>query len=152
MLDDKSGHEPDTDSVTSMNACSEGIEVSYQVSATGEAVIAAAENAVDLYDSIAVKIKAMAEAGSCDVTYGTDYDDGRYEGFASKATTSGPSCDTKALLQTLEGAVQQCADRLNNERAMVSCCWFSDGHGGTWTGHLMLTADLDGYPVTTVSC
>lgn len=117
---------------------------------SGASVIIAGNAAVDLYDNIAAKIKAKSNANSCTLTYGTDSDDGYYEGYAYEATTTGSNCDTTALLKTIQTAVKKCATDLSTGGATRGCCKFT--HGGTWTGHLRLTAEPVKFPVTSVTC
>jgi hypothetical protein len=105
---------------------------------------------IDIYEYIAQKIKTKSDQKSCTLTYGTDSNDGTFEGYAFQATTSGSNCDTTAIYKTILNAVKECADDLHNAKAVRGCCTFT--HGGTWTGHLRLTADPNKFPATTVSC
>jgi hypothetical protein len=105
---------------------------------------------IDIYEYIAQKIKTKSDQKSCTLTYGTDSNDGTFEGYAFQATTSGSNCDTTAIYKTILNAVKECADDLHNAKAVRGCCTFT--HGGTRTGHLRLTADLNKFPATTVTC
>lgn len=116
----------------------------------GFTAIIAANAAVDLYDNIAAKIKAKSDANSCTLTYGTDGDDGYYEGYAYQATTTGSDCDTTAIQKTINNAVAECANSLHAAGMVRGCCRFS--HGGDWTGHLRLTNAPNTYPATSVNC
>ena len=120
------------------------------VATTGLTAVVADNVAVTLYDNIAAKIKAKSDANSCTLTYGTDSDDGYYEGYAYEATTTGSNWDTTAILAKIETAVQKCATKLNMAGVVRGCCQFS--YGGTWTGHLRLTANPSSYPATSVTC
>jgi hypothetical protein len=119
--------------------------------AAGGTVIIAGNAAVDLYDNIAAKIKAKSDHNSCTLIYGTDHDDGYYEGYAYQATTTGKNCDTTAIQKTINNAVRNCATKLNKARAVTGCCNFRHG-GGSWHGHLRLSADPDRYPVRSAQC
>ncbi|KAJ5874126.1 uncharacterized protein N7529_002556 [Penicillium soppii] len=113
-------------------------------------VIIAANSALNIYDFIADVIKSKSNANSCTMTYGTDSDGTYFEGYAYEATTTGSNCDTTAEKKTILGAVEKCANRLHSRGATRGCCTFS--YGGTWTGHLRLTAEPVKYPVTSVTC
>lgn len=129
------------------------IEVTVAVAtviSSAASVVLAGNAAADLYNTIAAKIKAKSDANSCTLTYGTDSDDGYYEGYAYEATTTGSNCDTTAILTTIQKAVKKCATKLSDAGASRGCCKFR--HGGTWTGHLRLTAEPVKLPVTSVTC
>jgi hypothetical protein len=116
------------------------VAVATVVGSTASVVIAA-NAGTDIYEYIAQKIKDKSDRNSCTLTYGTDSDDGSYEGYAFQATTTGSNCDTTAIYQTILNAVEDCANKLHNARSVRGCC--KSSHGGTWTGHLRLTADPD---------
>lgn len=116
----------------------------------GTGIVLGGKAGIDIYEYIAQKIKTKSDQKSCTLTYGTDSNDGTYEGYAFQATTSGSNCDTTAIYKTILNAVEECADDLNQAKAVRGCCTFT--HGGTWTGHLRLTADPDKFPATSVSC
>ena len=121
------------------------------VASTGANVIVAGKAAVDFYNRIARKIKAKSDASSCTPFYGTEYDEGLYyEGYAYQATATGSHCDTTAILEIVQDAVQECATKLHNAGAIRGRCKFS--HGGTWDGQLQLTADPDSFPATPSTC
>jgi hypothetical protein len=119
------------------------VAVATVVGSTASVVIAA-NAGTDIYEYIAQKINDKSNRNSCTLTYGS------YEGYAFQATTTGSNCDTTAIYQTILNAVEDCANKLQNARSVRGCCKFS--HGGTWTGHLRLTADPDQFPATTVNC
>lgn len=116
----------------------------------GASVVIASGAGPDIYKYIAQKIKDKSDQNSCTLTYGTDSNDGYFEGYAFQATTTGSKCDTTAIYKTVLNAVQDCADDLHNAKAVRGCCKFS--HGGTWTGHLRLTGDPNKFPATSVPC
>lgn len=116
----------------------------------GSSVITASNAALEIYKYIAQRIKDRSNQNSCTLWYGTDNDNGKIEGFAYRATTTGSNCDTTAIYDTILNAVRKCADDLNTARAVRGCCKFS--HDGTWTGHLVLTGDPDKFPADTVTC
>ena len=118
---------------------------------TGGTAVIAGNSAVDLYNNIAAKIKAKSDQNSCTLTYGTDSDDGYYEGYAYQATTTGKNCDTTAIMKTIQNAVKACATKLHNAGAIRGCCQLRHGQG-TWHGHLRLTANPSIYPATSVTC
>lgn len=127
------------------------VAVKYATVVGGAAgVVLGAQAGTDIYTFIASNIKGKSDQNSCTLTYGTDSDDGTYEGYAFQATTTGSKCDTTAIYKTILHAVQECADDLHAAKAVRGCCTFS--HGGTWTGHLRLTANPDKFPATTVTC
>jgi hypothetical protein len=109
------------------------VAVATVVGSTASVVIAA-NAGTDIYEYIAQKIKDKSDRNSCTLTYGTDSDDGSYEGYAFQATTTGSNCDTTAIYQTILNAVEGCANKLHNARSVRGCC--KSSHGGTWTGHL----------------
>lgn len=113
-------------------------------------IVLAAKAGLDMYDNIAAKIAKKSKDNSCTLTYGTDSDDGYYMGYAYYAATTGKNCDTTAIKETVHNAVSKCADRLHDAGTVRGCCAFS--HGGTWSGHLQLTADPVKYPATSVTC
>lgn len=80
--------------------------------------IAAANSALELYNDIAAKIKAKSDANSCTLIFGTEYDDGYFSGYAFKATTTGKNCDTTALKKTILKAVNECANKLHDAKAV----------------------------------
>ena len=118
--------------------------------AAGAGVIVAGNSAIQLYDNIAAKIKSKSDKNSCTLVYGTDHDDGYYEGYAYQATTTGNKCDTTAIEKSINDAVRTCATKLHKARAVTGCCRFS--HGGSWRGHLRLSANPDRYPVRSAQC
>jgi hypothetical protein len=118
--------------------------------AAGAGVIVAGNSAVQLYDNIAAKIKSKSDKNSCTLVYGTDHDDGYYEGYAYQATTTGNRCDTTAIQKSINDAVRACATKLHKARAVTGCCKFS--HGGSWHGYLRLSANPDRYPVRSAQC
>ena len=113
-------------------------------------VIVAGNSAIQLYDNIAAKIKSKSDKNSCTLVYGTDHDDGCYEGYAYQATTTGKKCDTTAIEKSINDAVRTCATKLHKARAVTGCCRFS--HGGSWRGHLRLSANPDRYPIKPAQC
>jgi hypothetical protein len=118
--------------------------------AAGAGVIVAGNCAVQLYDNIAAKIKSKSDKNSCTLVYGTDHDDGYYEGYAYQATTTGSRCDSTAIQKSINDAVRTRATKLHKARAVTGCCKFS--HGGSWHGHLRLSANPDRYPVKSAQC
>ncbi|PYH85790.1 hypothetical protein BO82DRAFT_371237 [Aspergillus uvarum CBS 121591] len=76
--------------------------------------------------------------------------DSYVEGYAYEATTSGSNCESTAEKKTILAAVEKCATALNAAGAVRGCC--TRTHGGTWEGHLRLTAEPSVYPATTVTC
>ncbi|KAJ5338991.1 hypothetical protein N7541_010964 [Penicillium brevicompactum] len=120
------------------------------VLSSATSTIIAAASALTIYEFIADVIKSKSNSNSCTMTYGTDSDGTYFEGYAYEATTSGSNCDTTAEKKTILAAVEKCANRLHTYGAVRGCCTFS--HGGTWTGHLRLTAEPLKYPVTSVTC
>ncbi|PYI31323.1 hypothetical protein BP00DRAFT_475271 [Aspergillus indologenus CBS 114.80] len=113
-------------------------------------VVLAAEAGVNIYEYIAAIIKAKSTADSCTITYGVDSEESYVEGYAYEATTSGSNCETTAEKKTILAAVEKCATALNAAGAVRGCCTMT--HGGTWEGHLRLTAEPSVYPATTVTC
>jgi hypothetical protein len=95
-------------------------------------------------------IKSKSDKNSCTLVYGTDHDDGYYEGYAYQATTIGSRCDTTAIQKSINDAVRTCATKLHKARAVTGYCKFS--HGGSWHGHLRLSANPDRYPVRSAQC
>lgn len=118
--------------------------------AAGAGVIVAGNSAIQLYDNIAAKIKSKLGKNSCTLVYGTDHDDGYYEGYAYQATTTGNKCDTMSIEKSINDAVRTCATKLHKARAVTGCCRFS--HGRSWRGHLRLSANPDRYPVRSAQC
>lgn len=119
------------------------------VSGFGTAILGA-NAALDMYDNIAGKINKKSDKNSCTLTYGTEYDDSKYVGYAFKATTTGDNCDTTAIEKTIRNAVHDCADKLHTAGVVTGCCAFN--HGGTWTGHLQLTSQPDRFPAHNAQC
>jgi hypothetical protein len=115
------------------------------------AVIIAGNAAVDLYDNIAAKIKAKSDQNSCTLVFGTDYNDGYYEGYAHQATTTGKNCGTTAIQKTIDNAVRNCATKLNEASAVTGCCNFRHGEG-SWHRHLRLSASPERFPVQLAQC
>ncbi|KAL4739910.1 hypothetical protein BDV11DRAFT_204773 [Aspergillus similis] len=113
-------------------------------------VILAANAGIEIYEDIAAIIKSKSNQNSCSLVYGTDSDGTYVEGYAYEATTSGENCDTTAEEKTILAAVEKCANKLNAQGAIRGCCTMN--HGGTWTGHLRLTASPSLYPAHTVTC
>ncbi|KAF7171393.1 hypothetical protein CNMCM5623_003770 [Aspergillus felis] len=113
-------------------------------------VILAAKAGLEIYEDIAAIIKSKSNQNSCSLVYGTDSDGTYVEGYAYEATTSGENCDTTAEKKTILAAVEKCANKLNAQGAIRGCCTMN--HGGTWTGHLRLTASPSLYPAHTVTC
>jgi hypothetical protein len=108
-------------------------------------VIIAASAGLEIYEDIAAIIKSKSNQNSCSLVYDT-----YVEGYAYEATTSGENCDTTAEKKTILAAVEKCANKLNAQGAIRGCCTMN--HGGTWTGHLRLTASPSLYPAHTVTC
>ncbi|RHZ49224.1 uncharacterized protein CDV56_105778 [Aspergillus thermomutatus] len=104
---------------------------------------------LEIYEDIAAMIKSKSNQNSCSLVYGTDSDGTYVEGYAYEATTSGENCDTTAEKKTIIAAVEKCANKLNGQGAIRGCCTMN--HGGTWTGHLRLTASPSLYPAHTVT-
>ncbi|KAF7158694.1 hypothetical protein CNMCM5623_003858 [Aspergillus felis] len=113
-------------------------------------VILAANAGLEIYEDIAAIIKSKSNQNSCSLVYGIDSDGTYVEGYAYEATTSGENCDTTAEKKTILAAVEKCANKLNAQGAIRGCCTMN--HGGTWTGHLRLTASPSLYPAHTVTC
>jgi hypothetical protein len=101
-------------------------------------------------DFIAAKIKEQSDRNSCTFIHGTIHDGQTYLEYAYHATTTGKNCDTTAILKTIQNAVQKCADALHRAGSVMGCCNFS--HGGTWTGHLQLSADPKNDPAAWAGC
>jgi hypothetical protein len=102
-------------------------------------------------DKIAAKIKVKSDRNSCTLVFGTDYDDGYYEGYAHQATTTGKNCDTTAIQKTINNVVRNCATKLNEASAVTGCCKFRDGEG-SWYVHLRLSASPEKFPVQSAQC
>lgn len=113
-------------------------------------MIEAGRAAPEIYDNIAAKIKAKSNEGSCSLTYGTQYDNTNFEGYAYKTTTSNGNFDTTAQVKTIRDAVHECADGLHDVGVVDGCCLF--GHGGSWQGHLRIIADPVNHPAEEVNC
>ncbi|KAF4990442.1 hypothetical protein FDECE_14383 [Fusarium decemcellulare] len=120
------------------------------VVAAGGTTIIAANSAIGIYNSITDMIKSKANSNSCSMTTGTDPDDYHVEGYTYQATTSGHGCKATSERKTILAAVKKCADWLHSHGAIQGCCKMS--HGGTWTGHLRLTAQPSKYPAHAVNC
>jgi hypothetical protein len=116
----------------------------------GAGVVVTGYSVVQLYDNIAAKIKAKSDRNSCTLVFGTDHDDGYYEGYAYQATSTSSRCDTTAVQKSIQDAVRTCATRLHNSRAVTGCCRFD--HGGSWHGHLRISANPDKYPIRSAQC
>jgi hypothetical protein len=127
-----------------------GISTVVTVVKYGAATIATVKQAIEIWEFIAGIIKSKSEADSCTLTYGTDISGEYYYGYAYKATTTGENCDTTAERKTILSAVEKCATTLHSKGAAVGCCTFH--HGGTWHGHLQLSAEPGTYPVHKVTC
>jgi hypothetical protein len=109
------------------------------------------DTGIDIYGYLAQMAKSRSDRNSCTLTYGTDSNDGIFEGYAFNATVTGLKCDdTTAIYEELITAVQGCADDLHNAHAVRGCCGFS--HGGMWKGQLRLTADPEAFPAASVAC
>ncbi|PWY88193.1 hypothetical protein BO70DRAFT_286194 [Aspergillus heteromorphus CBS 117.55] len=113
-------------------------------------IISIAKAVESIYEYIGGIIWVKSDIDTCTLTYGTDMSGDYYYGYAYKATTTDKNCDTTAEKKTIITAVENCAKKLNKKGATVGCCAFS--HGGTWSGHLRLSADPSLYPVRTVDC
>ncbi|EAW20332.1 uncharacterized protein NFIA_099680 [Aspergillus fischeri NRRL 181] len=116
----------------------------------GAEIITTAKAALDIWQFIAGIIKNKSDLDSCTLTYGTDTADDYYYGYAYEATTTGTNCNTTAEKKTILAAVEKCANQLHAAGAVRGCCVFS--HGGTWRGHLRLTAEPNTYPAHSVTC
>ncbi|RHZ45091.1 uncharacterized protein CDV56_102260 [Aspergillus thermomutatus] len=116
----------------------------------GTKIIATVKAGIEIYEFLAGIIKSKSDANSCTLTYGTDISGDLYYGYAYKATTTGIKCDTTAIKKTILSAVEKCATTLHNSGTTIGCCAFN--HGGTWHGHLRLSAEPSIYPVHTVDC
>jgi hypothetical protein len=116
----------------------------------GAKTIATVKQSIEILEFIAGLVKSKSEADSCTLTYGTDISGELFYGYAYKATTTGENCDTTAEKKTILSAVEKCATTLYKKGATVGCCTFH--HGGTWHGHLQLSAMPNLYPAHTVTC
>ncbi|KAJ5364605.1 uncharacterized protein N7496_010318 [Penicillium cataractarum] len=103
-----------------------------------------------LYNFIAGMIEGKSDANSCGLTVGVNTENNYFLGHAYKATTSGSSCHTKTEGKTILSGVEKCANRLHEYGATRGCCTLT--LGGTWTGHLRLTAEPIEYPATSATC
>ncbi|KAJ5864005.1 uncharacterized protein N7529_005921 [Penicillium soppii] len=112
--------------------------------------IATVKAAIEIRELLAGIIKSKSEADSCTLTYGTDISGDYFYGYAYKATTTGENCDTTAERKTILSAIENCATSLHSKGAAVGGCTFH--HGGTWHGHLQLSAEPVIYPVHKVTC
>ncbi|KAJ5294271.1 hypothetical protein PENANT_c028G05528 [Penicillium antarcticum] len=127
------------------------VEATAAVVTAGSSVILAANAGINIYNFIADVIKSKSNSNSCSMTIGSDSDGhGHVEGYAYEATTSGSKCDTTSERKTILAAVRKCADWLHTHGAVTGCCQFS--HGGTWKGHLRLSANNGKYPASSVRC
>ncbi|KAJ5927867.1 hypothetical protein N7466_006823 [Penicillium verhagenii] len=114
-------------------------------------VIIAANSGVSIYKYIAGIMKSKSDDNSCTLTWGTDTGDGYVEGYAYEATTTGSNCETTAEKKTMVKAVEKCANYLHDSGATRGCCKMNHG-GGTWRGHLRLSAEPTKYPAHSVTC
>ncbi|GKZ30458.1 hypothetical protein AbraIFM66950_009168 [Aspergillus brasiliensis] len=113
-------------------------------------VIFTVKAGLEIWEFLAGLIKSKSDANSCTLTYGTDVSGEKVLGYAYKATTTGSNCDTTAEKKTILAAVEKCVTTLHNSGTTVGCCEFN--HGGTWHGHLRLSAEPSVYPVHAVDC
>lgn len=106
---------------------------------------------IDIYEYLAQMIKSRSDQNSRTLSYGTDANEGIFEGYAFNATVTGSNCDdTSAVYGEILSAVQECAESSHNAHAVRGCCGFS--HGGMWKGQLRLTADPETFPAASVAC
>ncbi|KAJ5443694.1 uncharacterized protein N7458_007566 [Penicillium daleae] len=103
-----------------------------------------------IYDFIAGVIESKSDVNSCCLNFGADTEGTYFGGYAYKATTSGSNCHAQTGQKTILVAVKKCAYRLHEHGATRGCCAFT--LGGTWTGHLRLSAEPTEYPATSVTC
>jgi hypothetical protein len=109
------------------------------------------DTGIDIYGYLAQMAKSRSDQNSCTLTYGTDSNDGIFEGYAFNATVTGlKRDDTTAIYAEILTAVQECAVNLLSAHAVRGCCGFS--HRGMWKGHLRLTADPETFPAASVAC
>ncbi|KAJ5296217.1 uncharacterized protein N7443_007110 [Penicillium atrosanguineum] len=126
------------------------VEVYTSVVVAGTSVILAAYAGLEIYEYVAEVIKQRSNADVCSLTYG-DYTDGeRIEGYAYRATTTGTNCQTTALESAIYAALRRCANKLHKGGATTGCCKFR--HGGSWTGHLRLSAEPKKHPASDITC
>ncbi|KAL8991797.1 MAG: hypothetical protein Q9169_007641, partial [Polycauliona sp. 2 TL-2023] len=81
-------------------------------------------------------IKYLSDIGSCEEQGGGIPG----TGINFEYQASGRNCDTTSERKTIEAAVQGCVERMRSAHATQMCCEFT--HGGTWTGHMQVTADF----------
>jgi hypothetical protein len=109
------------------------------------------DTGIDIYGYLAQMAKSRSDQNSCTLTYGTDSNDGIFEGYAFDATVTGLKCDdTTAVYGEVLSAVQECAVKLFSSHAVRGCCGFS--YGGMWKGQLRLTADPETFPAASIAC
>lgn len=120
------------------------------VISSAASTIVATTSTPKIYDFIAGVIESKSDVNSCSLDFGADTEGTYFGGYAYKATTSGSNCHAQTGQKTILVAVKKCADRLHEHGATRGCCAFT--LGGTWTGHLRLSAEPTEYPVTSVTC
>ncbi|KAJ5963129.1 hypothetical protein N7481_013434 [Penicillium waksmanii] len=113
-------------------------------------IIATVKVVIDIWKFLAGMIKLKSEADSCTLTNRTDISDDYFYGYAYKATTSGANYNTTAEHGAILSAVEICTATLHSKGTSVGCCTFH--RGGTWHGHLQLSAEPVIYPVHKVTC
>jgi hypothetical protein len=116
----------------------------------GAEIIRLAKDVVEIVEFVAGIMKTKSNSDSCTSTKGTDTGDGETYGYFYKASTTGENCDTTAELKTLKSAATKCFNKMHAAGCTLCCCKFD--HGGTWRGHLQMSADPTNYPATYASC
>ena len=104
---------------------------------------------LNLYQLVADMFKSKPDQSSCTLILATEHDDERCSDFAYHATITGTDCDTTPGREAIFAHVKECADDLDELGACSGCCILD---GGTWTGHLRLTADPESWSAGTVDC
>jgi hypothetical protein len=120
------------------------------VIASGSAIILTAVNSFTICKTIATEMNYRSTANECTLVYGTSQDGKKIEGYSYQATTTGSNCKTTAIYDTILAAVENCVDDLHAQLATTGCCKFR--HGGSWTGHLRLSAMPEKHPVEDIVC
>ncbi|KAJ5144375.1 hypothetical protein N7476_004822 [Penicillium atrosanguineum] len=128
-----------------------GVSVQYTtILAGGNSIILAAAASVTICKAIATEINYRSTANQCSIVYGTSTDGKKIKGYSYRASTTGNNCKTTAIYDKILAAVEDCANDLHAQRAVTGCCKFR--HGGSWTGHLRLSAEPEKEPVEDVVC
>lgn len=121
-----------------------------RVTPGGGTVIKKASTGMDMYYFVAFMIQAKSGLNSCTLTYGVEDDGKNIVGYAYRTTTTGHNCETMADAKDIDHGIRDCVHHLNKHGAGSGCCTLY--HGGTWTGHLQLTADPAKWPATYADC